>query len=189
MRLILGSESKWRRQLFADMGYSFEAVAANIDEGEILDNRPDVLAMLRAIAKSKKLQERFGGPYILLTADQIVTVNGKFRHKPVNFAEAHQFLESAHLHPSVTYSAIVVYNSIRRYLLADVAIAKVFFKPLPAHVIDALVDEGDVMQCAGGFTCESPLISPYIEKMEGEMDSVQGFPKKLVSKLLKAIRA
>lgn len=188
MRLILGSESKWRRELFAEMGYSFDVVAPGIDEKAIRDNRPEVLTMKLAEAKSKALRPMLRGEYLLVTADQVVTVNSNIREKPETYAQMHMWLETAHLAPAVCCTAIAVYNSKREYMIVDVDIATIHFKEFPHYIIELLVDQKEMMNCAGGFTCEHPLIDPYISKVEGCRDSIQGFPKHLVKKLLNKVR-
>ncbi len=188
MRMILGSESKWRKQLFAEMGYEFEVMPARIDEKSIRDSRPEMLTQLLAIAKNRALHARLAGEeFLLVTGDQVVWANGRIREKPTSFAEANEILANAHKYPATTYSAIAVYNSVTQYLAADVDTATIQFDRLPDEVIEKLLEEGDVMHCSGGFTCESLAIRPYIAKLEGTMDSVQGFPKNLVAKLISAV--
>ncbi len=186
MRFVLGSESKWRKQLFAEMGYDFDVMPANIDEKKILDNRPDVRALLIAVAKSRALWPKLNGDYLLVTGDQVVEVNKRIRGKPETHAEAHLFLETAHLHPATTHSAIVVYHARKRTLFADVDTATIHFKKISEAAIEALIDEGDALLCAGGFACESRAIQPFIARIEGVMDSIQGFPKKMVAELIGA---
>ena len=40
--------------------------------------------------------------------------------------------------------------------------SKIYFKPIPSEIIDKLLDEGEVIHCAGGLMIEHPLIQPYI---------------------------
>lgn len=40
------------------------------------------------------------------------------------------------------------------------------------------------MHCAGGLMVEHELVSPYVMKIDGTMDSVMGLSKPLVLKLL-----
>jgi septum formation protein len=51
-------------------------------------------------------------------------------------------------------------------------------------VVEALIEEGDVMWCAGGLMVEHPLVAPLVKKMVGPIDSVMGLPKDLLLRLL-----
>lgn len=61
------------------------------------------------------------------------------------------------------------------------------FKPIPEAVIEQLVEEGEIFQCAGGLMIEHPLITPLITSMAGTEDAIQGLCKDTVlNTLLKA---
>lgn len=40
---------------------------------------------------------------------------------------------------------------------------------------------------AGGYNADEPLLRPYIERIEGEEESVLGLPKKLTKSLLEQV--
>jgi hypothetical protein len=52
-----------------------------------------------------------------------------------------------------------------------VDIAKQHFGHIPEAVIDALIDKGDVLYSAGGFTVEDPLLAPFLGERVGTEDS------------------
>jgi len=43
------------------------------------------------------------------------------------------------------------------------------------------------MTCAGAFVVEDPLLKPYVGKLDGFQDCVEGMPMKTTSKLLEDI--
>lgn len=51
--------------------------------------------------------------------------------------------------------------------------ASIHFAPIPEDVVDAIVAEGTCFQCAGGLMVEDPKVQPYLQKIEGGMDSVR----------------
>ena len=53
-----------------------------------------------------------------------------------------------------------------------------------AIVMQKLIDEGEIFYCAGGLMIEHPLIQPYIDRIEGTLDSIMGLSKSLVLELL-----
>lgn len=62
--------------------------------------------------------------------------------------------------------------------------AQVYFKPFPDDLADKLIEEGRVLQCAGGLMVEHPLVAPYVERVVGSMDSVMGLSKQMMLHLL-----
>lgn len=54
-------------------------------------------------------------------------------------------------------------------------------------MVEALVDEGAVMACAGALMVEHALVAPRIACMHGALDSVQGLPKALLLRLLQRV--
>ena len=63
-------------------------------------------------------------------------------------------------------------------------IATIHFSNIPEATAEVLIEEGDVMWCAGGLMIEHPLVQPYIVKMDGGEDSIMGLCKDRVVQLL-----
>lgn len=60
----------------------------------------------------------------------------------------------------------------RRYLHVDTATIEL--APMPEPDIHALVDEGDVMYCAGALMVENARVVPFVQSINGSIDSVLG---------------
>lgn len=83
LRLILGSSSASRRQILAEMGYSFTLLSADIDEKEIRKEKPEELVVALAHAKADAIMEKLRDngmmkeildsqeTTLLITADQV----------------------------------------------------------------------------------------------------------------------
>uniref|UniRef100_A0A0D9VRJ5 Maf-like protein n=1 Tax=Leersia perrieri TaxID=77586 RepID=A0A0D9VRJ5_9ORYZ len=83
LRLILGSSSASRRQILAEMGYSFTLLSADIDEKEIRKEKPEELVVALAHAKADAIMEKLRNngmmkeildskeTTLLITADQV----------------------------------------------------------------------------------------------------------------------
>jgi len=65
----------------------------------------------------------------------------------------------------------------------------VYFGPIPPDVIDRLTCTDDLLECAGGFMIEHPLMAPYVGRIEGGEDSVRGLPLELTLKLVREVAA
>lgn len=187
MKIILGSKSPWRKKVLEDAGYSFDVMTADIDEKAIRSEDYKQLPILIARAKAKALIGRIQEPAILITSDQIVVCNNELREKPESKEQAKEYLQSYGTYPPQTYTSMVVTNTVTKRQEEALDIVKIFFKPIPEKVIDAVIEEGKVMHTSGGFMTEHPLLEPYIECIEGSADSVLGLPLKLTEKLIRVV--
>ena len=61
---------------------------------------------------------------------------------------------------------------------------QICFSHMPEDVIDALIAEGDVLNCAGGLMVEHPLVAPLISGITGSQDAIMGLSKATVKRLL-----
>lgn len=185
MKLILGSKSKSRRELISQLGYEVELMSADIDEKAIRSDDYDELPLLLARAKAEALLPQIPKDALLVTSDQVVVWNGQLREKPESNAQAREFLETKHLHPAETHTAIVVTCGSDGKRFEGVDVAKAYYKPIPSYIVDQLIAEGNVMTAAGGFRIEDPVLEPYLDHLEGTKDSVMGLPLEMASRLIK----
>ncbi len=187
MKIILGSASKWRRKILQEAGYSFEILIPNIDEKSIRDNDPVKLVLKIARAKAKILLPKITGPALLITTDQVVYCDGEIFEKPASAKEVKKFIHTYHQHPAQTITAVIVTNTHTGEYVEGVDIVNVHFNQIPDPVVERLIEEGEIFQCAGGFQIEDEHgeLNPFITSIDGEMDSVKGLPMQLLSSLLK----
>lgn len=184
MKIILGSQSKWRAKELEKAGFEFETMSAGIDEKAIRDDNPEKLVLALAHAKAEAILKDIREPALLITTDQVVACNGQIREKPVNETEARQFLKSYIEHPPEVVNGIVVTNTATGKQVEGIDRARIYYKPSLLSVVDELIKKGDVMTCAGSFQAEDAAMLAHMEKMEGGLDSFTGMPIYLVKRLL-----
>jgi septum formation protein len=187
MKIILGSESKWRQQTLRDMGFMFDVLNPNIDEKSIRFDDPEVLTLALANAKADALLPSISEPSLLITADQVIIAGGIVREKPQNAEEAREFLRSYASHPAESVSALVAVNTETGERRGGIDIARILFHPIPEMLIEEFIAEGDIFSYAGAFAVEDTRFKAYVKRIEGTIDSVNGLPKKLLWKLLKSV--
>lgn len=187
MKIILGSKSFGRQKVLKDAGFEFEVMIADIDEKAIRSDDYQLLPLLIARAKTEKLLTKISDDAILITSDQVVVCNGELREKPESKEIAWHYLESYSIFPAQTNTAVVVTNTKTGKKREEVDIARVYFKKIPPSIIDLLIQEGKILNTAGGFLVEHPLLQPYIEKIEGDIKSITGLPLKLTQKLIQEV--
>jgi len=185
--LVLGSSSQFRKQVLHSFGLNFAVLNPAIDESLIRDVDPEFLALAIAKAKAEALIPRVSSPSIIITADQVVLVNKEIREKPKTPDEARRFLISYRTSPAETISAVSVYNTQTGKSAAGIDRAQVHLHNLSDEIIEAIISEGTIFYCAGGFAVEHPLMEPLVERINGERESVMGMPIALTARLLWAV--
>ncbi len=188
MKIILGSRSIFRRAILSKAGYDFEVMSADVDEKSIRSDNFQLLPLLIAKAKAETLLNKIHSPSILITADQVAVCDGALREKPVNKNQAREYLESYGQHPVETITAVVVTNTQTKQQAAEIDVAIVHFKPIKRAVINQLISQGNIFHAAGGFIIEDPLLKPFIDHVDGTVESVSGLPMQLTNQLINQVR-
>ena len=194
---ILGSSSSSRKAILSEAGYQYTIFKADLDERAIGDRscgsyeKASELVLLLGNMKADAILQKLPSSLIetnpiLITGDQVVTYNGNILEKPNDVIEARTFIENygTSNNPCSTVGSIVVTDVKTGIKREGVDITNIYFKKFSKDVIDSLIEEGEVMWCAGALMIEHKLVEPYIEKVEGKIDSVMGLSMDLLKKLL-----
>ena len=211
--LLLGSASFTRKLILKEMGIRYSVVVRPIDERN-LGNRetdaPEELVRKLAHAKMEHLvaeirsghcnddlpdQGRLRQDWVALTADQVVTCNGKILEKPDNIDQAKAFVAQYGTHPCSTVGCVVLSHLPSRITVSGLHIATVHFKATltaanASRLVDDLIRDYDapILSCAGGLMIEHPLTQQYVDRIDGTEDSIMGLSKETVSQLLQELR-
>lgn len=190
MKILLGSQSKFRRELLAkvaeELGATFETTSADIDEKAIRDSDPRELVVKLAIAKADAICARGDlDADILITGDQVVVWNGQILEKPVDEDDARRMLRG-YRHTSIEIIPSVVVRNLHTGQTANgIEVAKVDFGDIPESVIDELIEKHDALKCAGALRASLPVMAPCILKAENlNIDVVRSLPLALTKRLI-----
>lgn len=167
------------------MGHSFEVMTADIDEKAIRLDDSNELTMALAKAKAKALLPKIKEPALLSTADQVVVWNDRILEKPETPKEAREFLKGYTLYPAQPINATAVTNTKTGKQVGENDMNTVRFRPFPDDGIELLIQEGNIFRRAGAFSLEDPLLAPYVDHIEGSLESIEGLPVELTLRLLK----
>lgn len=184
MKIVLGSASERRQAILKDMGYDFEVLTSDIDEKTIRHDDPKNLTIALANAKTDALLPKLPKDVILITSDIVGEFEGKILERPASKEEARQILENYRDKPLVTVCAVVVTNTKTGKRLEGVDISKVWFKPFSEEFYKDFVDSGIVLQYAASFAIMHPLCKPFIDRIEGTIESIAGLPMQLTRELI-----
>ena len=197
--ITLGSNSSTRKMILHENGFHYTTTAADIDEkaiGNRLMDPPNELVLVIALAKANAIISRQQQQQqqltsrsndILLTADQVVVYDGCILEKPVDLIEARLFINRYSNSCCSTVGSIVLTDVNNGKQVSGVDTATIHFDVIPQHVIDKIIDEGEVIYCAGGLMVEHPLLQPYIKQVDGTYDSLMGLSCALLASLLERL--
>ncbi|KEH20439.1 Maf DDB-G0281937-like protein [Medicago truncatula] len=146
-RIILGSSSKARKQILAEMGYEFTIMTADIDEKSIRREKPEDLVVTLAEAKADAIVQRLlndgqleadASTTLLITADTVVVYRGIIREKPTSEKEAREFVKGYSGSHAAVVGSVVVTNLVTGKRYGGWEGAEVYFLEIPDEVIDNL---------------------------------------------------
>ncbi|KAK6798105.1 hypothetical protein RDI58_005807 [Solanum bulbocastanum] len=192
-KIILGSSSMARRKILADMGYEFTVMGADIDEKSIRKDNAEELVVALAEAKAEAIMSRLKTTdhleenthsTLLITADTVVVYEGIIREKPSSKEEARQFIKSYSGGQATVVGSVVVTNLTKGIRKGAWERSEVYFHDIPDEIIDSLIEEGIILNVAGGLMLEHPLTLPFVDTLIGTADSVMGLPRSLTEKLI-----
>jgi septum formation protein len=184
MKIILGSSSKYRKEILQEIGIQFDVIAPDIDEKAIRFKNPKKLVTALAHAKADILLQKIKEPALIITADQVVSYHGEIREKPATKEEARYFLQTYGKYPIEFVNGLVVSDTVTRKQFSGIDVSRTFTKPFPQQVIESIIEKEEIFHIAGGITLSDTFLTPYIIKHEGTRESRKGLPLKLLESLL-----
>lgn len=199
IRVILGSKSATRKQILKEMKIEYATISADIDEKAIRFEDPSRLVEALARAKAEAILERIRKAEeeegakekrrtLLITCDQVVVFDGKIREKPETEEEARIFMRSyKENNPCSTVGSIRVTDVATGASASSVDVCTIHFKEISKEAMDFLINEGEVMWCAGGLMVEHEKVRPFVTKIDGSEDGVMGMDKEVCARLLREV--
>jgi len=175
-RIVLASGSPRRVQLLALLIQDFQVVVPEVDEG-----RPAVPQDL-LIAARRKAEAAQGEGDIVIGADTGVFLSGRHFGKPVDLAQAREFLLALSGRWHEVYTGVCVLGPAG----AGTALVstRVKFSPLTDEEIEWYLANEEVLDKAGAYAIQGRA-GAFVERIEGDFFNVMGFPLYTVYRLLR----
>lgn len=180
MRYILASKSPRRKELLSEIIKDFDIITAEVNEDLPSHIHPkdgvEILAVRKGEAVAKSNPDA-----LVISSDTLVELSGIPLGKPVDKEDAIQMLcnlsgKSHNVHTGVA----VHYNG---KVFSGVATTAVYFRDMTEEEIKEYVDSGDPMDKAGSYGIQSGG-GKFVEKIDGDYDTVVGLSMNLVKKLI-----
>ena len=181
--LILASSSPRRRELLKQIGVSFEAIAAGIEEVALPGESPGDFVLRMAREKALEVLGSGGHGIPVLGSDTAVIVDDEILGKPADRDEAVSMLNRLSGRTHEVYSAVAV--AVTASEIHDALnITRVTFSELDGEWIEAYCDSGDPMDKAGAYGVQGKA-AEKISMIEGSFYGVMGLPLFETAQLLK----
>jgi septum formation protein len=173
MKIVLASESQFRRRAMDLIGLAYEICPSAIDEKAIRDDDPAELTRKLAEAKARKIAGEYPDAAIV-AGDAVVAKDGRIFEKPRDTEEAARFLRELSGSMFEFVTSLAVLNSRTGRMLSTVEISEITFRPLIEREIEAYIDGYDVLLFAGAF--ESDAVLKFSERICGSYNFVTALP-------------
>jgi septum formation protein len=174
--IILASQSPRRKQLLADLGYTFSQVSKDLDESFSAELPFKKVAEFLACKKADGFHADLQPNDLLITSDTTVCLEQEILNKAANTEEAIIMLQklSGTNHEVITG---VCLSSIEKRISFSVS-TKVFFKELSISEIEYYIENYRPFDKAGAYGIQEWIGFIGVEKIEGSYFNVMGLPVK-----------
>ena len=151
--LILGSISRYRKELLSRLQIPFETVAPDVDETPHSNESPKDLALRLALAKARAVALK-NPEAIVIGSDQVADLEGAPLGKPGNHTNATLQLQRMRGKTVIFQTALSVVCIATGYQRTDLAEVKVKFRNLSDVEIESYLRAEEPYDCAGSAKSE-----------------------------------
>ena len=173
IKLILASNSKWRKEIINMAGLRCKQITSSGDSIVEYSN-PDEYVEKLSYNKAKEVADK-SNDGIIIGADTIGYLNGKIFEKPRNREEA--FKNFKELSGKVNYAVtgVTIIDKYKNKTITFSEKVKVYFKELSDDEINWYIDnEANIYDCAG-YSLET-CASLFVSRIEGDYKAIIGLP-------------
>ena len=178
-RLILGSSSKYRKELLSRLRLPFAVMVPAVDETPHAGESPETTALRLAQEKAAAVALQAPGA-LVIGSDQIATLDGEQIGKPGSHENALQQLQKMRGRRVIFHTALCLWDSRQpsqdRIVQLENVQTFVSFRDLPDAELDAYLRIEQPYDCAGSAKNEGLGIA-IIEKIESaDPTALTGLP-------------
>ncbi|MCU0761502.1 MAG: Maf family protein [Hydrogenophaga sp.] len=164
--LVLGSTSRYRRELLQRLQLPFETAAPDVDETPMPGESPKDLAVRLALAKARDVAIRYPDA-IVIGSDQVADLDGMPLGKPLTHERATSQLRQMRGREVIFQTAVAVVRQTTGYERCELAQVKVLFRKLTDSEIERYLRAEQPYDCAGSAKSEGLGIS-LLERIDND---------------------
>ena len=183
--VILGSTSRYRRELMTRLRIPFEAIPPHVDETPQPAESPRALAWRLALAKAKAVAQQHPEA-VVIGSDQVADLAGQPLGKPGSHERAVQQLRQMRGQTVVFQTALAVVCLATGFEQVDLAPVRVQFRDLTDQEIENYLQAEKPYDCAGSAKSEGLGIA-LLESIENDdPTALVGLPLIRTARMLRA---
>lgn len=152
-KVILGSTSRYRRELLERLRVPFDTERPNVDETPLPGEAPATLARRLALAKAREVSQRFPEA-VVIGSDQVADLGGEPLGKPGTHDRAIAQLRRMRGQTVVFQTAVAVVCAATGFEQLDLAAVNVVFRDLDDQEIERYLRAEEPYDCAGSAKSE-----------------------------------
>lgn len=173
--LVLGSTSRYRRELLSRFRVPFETDAPRVDETPHAGETPAALALRLALEKGREVAARHPQA-IVIGADQVCDLDGEALGKPGTHERAVAQLRRLSGRTAVFQTALAVLRPSTGFERAELAPVRVHFRVLADAEIEHYLRLEQPYDCAGSAKCETLGIALLASIHSDDPTALVGLP-------------
>lgn len=182
-KVYLASKSPRRSYLLSESGFDVTLLSISVDESYPSHLVNDEIAAYISEKKANACLELLQKDQIGITADTIVSLNGKILEKPENIDDAVLMLNDLGGNVHQVYTGVSIINN--KKIDTFVVKSDVFVDSLNSDEIDHYIKEYKPFDKAGSYGIQEWFGWVKISKIEGSYSNIMGLPMREVYNKIK----
>ncbi len=183
--LILGSTSRYRRELLARLAIPFEVQSPEVDETPQPGEAPAALALRLALAKARAVAANFPAA-VVIGSDQVADLDGLPLGKPGTHERAVAQLRQMRGQTVIFQTAVAVVCADSGFERAELAAVRVQFRDLSDEDIENYLRTEQPYDCAGSAKSEGLGIALLEAIHSDDPTALVGLPLIRTCRMLRA---
>lgn len=183
--VVLGSTSRYRRELLSRLHLPFEVAAPEVDETPQTGESPRDLALRLALAKARAVAARHPGA-VVIGSDQVADLTGEPLGKPGTHERAVEQLRRMRGQTVVFQTALAVVCMETDFEQVDLAPVRVKFRDLSDAEIENYLQTEKPYDCAGSAKSEGLGIALLESIDNDDPTALVGLPLIRTARMLRA---
>ncbi len=184
-QLVLGSTSRYRRELLERLHIPFEVTGPEVDETPLQGEAPAAIAVRLALAKAHAVATRYPAA-IVIGSDQVADLNGLALGKPGNHERAVAQLRLMRGRTVIFQTAVAVVCLDTGFAQGELAAVRVQFRDLSDREIEHYLRTEQPYDCAGSAKSEGLGIALLAAIDSDDPTALIGLPLIRTCNLLRA---
>ncbi len=183
--LVLGSTSRYRRELLQRLGLPFAVAAPDVDETPLQGEAPRALALRLALAKAHAVAAQHPDA-VVIGSDQVADLHGQPLGKPGTHERASLQLQRMSGETVIFQTAVAVVCAATGFEQVDLAPVEVRFRTLTGDEIERYLHAEQPYDCAGSAKSEGLGISLLDAILSDDPTALVGLPLIRTCRMLRA---